>query len=46
MKISFYDTFIVQNFKIIHFTLYFYKGIVQKIGFQNKLILAFMIDIS
>ena len=43
MNISFYDTFIIQNFKIIHFTLYFYKGIVLKIGVQNSLESTFTI---
>ena len=46
MKISFYDTFIVQNFKITHFTTYFYKGIVLKIGAQNQRKSAFMIFLS
>ena len=46
MKISFYDTFIVQNFKIAHFTLYFYKGIVLKIGIQNPRKSAFTILLS
>ena len=31
MKISFYDTFIVQNFKNSHFSQNNYKGIVLKI---------------
>ena len=37
MKISFYDTFIVQNFKNSHFIPNNYKGIVLKIGVQNGL---------
>ena len=36
MKISFYDTFIVQNFKIAHFSHNNYKGIILKIGVQNQ----------
>ena len=43
MKISFYDTFIVQNFKIAHFCPNNYKGIVLKIGVQNSLESAFTI---
>ena len=46
MKISFYDTFIVQNFKNSHFSPNNYKGIVLKIGVQNGLESAFTIDIS
>ena len=45
MKISFYDTFIVQNFKNSHFTPnnYNYKGIVLKIGIRNTLFSAISI---
>ena len=43
MKISFYDTFIVQNFKNSHFTPNNYKGIVLKIG--GKIILFSAITI-
>ena len=39
-KISFPSS----NFKIAHFTLYFYKGIVLKIRGQNGLFSAFTID--
>ena len=46
MKIVFYNTFIVQNFKNSHFTLYFYKGIVLKIGGQNQRKSAFTILLS
>ena len=46
MKISFYDTFIVQIIKITHFTQNNYKGIVLKIGVQNSLESAFMILLS
>ena len=43
MKISFYDTFIVQNFKNSHFTPNNYKGIVLKNRVQNQRKPAFMI---
>ena len=43
MKISFYDTFIVQNFKNSHFTPNNYKGIVLKIGVRNTPFSAFTI---
>ena len=46
MKIGFYDTFIVQNFKNSHFTPNNYKGIVIKIRVQNVLESAFMILLS
>ena len=46
MKISFCDTFIVQNFKNSHFPPNNYKGIVLKIGVQNSLESAFMILLS
>ena len=46
MKISFYDTFIVQNFKTTHFTPNNYKGIVLKIGIQNQRKSAFTILLS
>ena len=46
MKISFYDTFIIQNFKNSHFCPNNYKGIVLIIGVQNSLESAFMIDMS
>ena len=32
MKIGFYDTFIVQNFKITHFTPNNSKAIILKVG--------------
>ena len=35
MKISFYDTFIVQKFKNSHFLPNKYKGMVLKIGVKN-----------
>ena len=43
MKISFYDTFIVQNFKNSHFCSNNYKGIVLKIEVQNTPFSAFTI---
>ena len=43
MKISFYDTFIVQNFKNSHFTPNNYEGIVLKNRVQNSLESAFTI---
>ena len=43
MKISFYDTFIVPNFKNSHFTPNNYKGIVLKIRDKNTPFSAFMI---
>ena len=46
MKISFYDTFIIQNFKNSHFTPNNYKGIVLKIGVQNQRKSAFTILLS
>ena len=46
MKISFYDTFIVQNFKNSHFPPNNYKGIVLKIGAQNQRKSAFTILLS
>ena len=46
MKIGFYDTFIIQNFKNSHFTPNNYKGIVIKIRVQNVLESAFMILLS
>ena len=42
----FYHTFIVQNFKITHFSSNNYQGIVLKIGVQNSLESAFMKDMS
>ena len=46
MKSSFYDTFVVKDFKNSHFTPNNYKGIVLKIGVQNSLESAFTIDMS
>ena len=46
MKISFYDTFIVQSFKNSQFTPNNYKRIILKIGVQNGLESAFTIDMS
>ena len=46
MKISFYDTFIVQNFKNSHFTPNNNKGIVLKNRVQNGLESAFTILLS
>ena len=46
MKISFYDTFIIQNFKNSHFTPNNYKGIVLKVGVQNQRKSAFTILLS
>ena len=46
MKISFYDTFIIQNFKNSHFTPNNYEGIVLKIGVQNQRKSAFTILLS
>ena len=46
MKISLYDTFIVQNFKNSHFTPNNYEGIILKIGVQNSLESAFTILLS
>ena len=46
MKISFYDTFIVQNFKNSHFTPNNYKGIVLKIRVKNTPFSAFTILLS
>ena len=46
MKISFYDTFIVQNFKVAHFCPNNYKGIVLKNKVQNSLESAFTILLS
>ena len=43
MKISFYDTFIVQNFKKSHFTPNNYKGIILKIRDKNTPFSAFTI---
>ena len=43
MKISFYDTFIVQNFKNSHFSPNNYKGIVLKIRDKNTPFSAFTI---
>ena len=46
MKIGFYDTFILQNFKIDHFCPNNYKGIILKNRVQNSLKSAFMILLS
>ena len=46
MKISFYDTFIIQNFKNSYFTPNNYKGIILKIGVQNQRKSAFTILLS
>ena len=46
MKINFYDTFIVQNFKNSHFTPNNYKGIVLNIGVQNYPFFGFMVLLS
>ena len=46
MKISFYDTFIVQNFKITHFPPNNYKGIVLKNRVQNYPFFSFTILLS
>ena len=46
MKISFYDTFIFQNFKNSHFTPNNYKGIILKIGVQNYPLFSFTILLS
>ena len=43
MKICFYDTFIVQNFKNSHFCPNNYKGIVLKIRVKNTSFSAFTI---
>ena len=43
MKISFYDNFIVQNFKNSHFSPNNYKGIVLKIRGKITLFSAFTI---
>ena len=43
MKISFYDTFIVQNFKDSHFTPNNYKGILLKMRVKITLFLAISI---
>ena len=43
MKISFYDTFIVQNFKNSHFCPNNYKGIIQNIRDKNTPFSAFTI---
>ena len=40
---QFYDTFIVKNFKITHFSSNNYKGIVIKMGVLNGLLVARMI---
>ena len=46
MKISFYDTFIVQNFKNSHFCPNNYKRIVLKNRVQNSLESGFAILLS
>ena len=43
MKISFYDTFIVQNFKNSHFSRNNYKGIILKIRVKITLVSAILI---
>ena len=43
MKISFYDTFIVQNFKNSHFPPNNYKGIILKTRDKNTPFSAFTI---
>ena len=46
MKIGFYNTFIVHNFKITHFTPNNHMGIVLKNRVQNGLESAFTILLS
>ena len=46
MKIDFYNTFSVQNFKIAHFCPNNYKGIILKNRVQNSLESAFKILLS
>ena len=42
MKISFYDTFIVQNFKDSHFSPNNYKGIILKNEGQNHPVFGYL----